>query len=153
MALSPDQWLARLTKAMDSRASRLAVLRSYMDGNAPLPEGAEGCRDAYKDFQRKARTNFGELIVEAVAERLIPAGFTLNGKPEDDDSLRTIYKRNRLKIGTTDVIRDMLGLSAGYMIVGESAKRQALITCERPEQVITEQSDAGPAPDNTRHQA
>ncbi len=144
MALSPDQWLARLTKAMDSRASRLAVLRSYMDGNAPLPEGAEGCRDAYKDFQRKARTNFGELIVEAVAERLIPAGFTLNGKPEDDDSLRTIYKRNRLKIGTTDVIRDMLGLSAGYMIVGESAKRQALITCERPEQVITEQSASRP---------
>lgn len=144
MALSPDQWLARLTKAMDDRGARLALLRSYMDGNAPLPEGAEGCRDAYKDFQRKARTNFGELIVEAVTERLIPAGFTLNGASEDDDALRAIWKANRLQIGVTDVLRDMVGLSAGYMIVGESAPRQALITCERPEQVITEQSASRP---------
>lgn len=144
MALSPDQWLERLTKAMDDRGPRIATLRSYMDGNAPLPEGAEGCRDAYKDFQRKARTNFGELAVEAVAERLIESGFTLNGEDKDDDTLRAIYKRNRLAIGLRDVIRDMVGVSAGYLIVGESAPREALVTCERPEQVITEQSAARP---------
>lgn len=142
--MTPDQWLARLTKAMDDRAERLARLRSYMDGNAPLPEGAEGCREAFKDFQKKARTNFGELIVEAVAERVIPSGFTLNGEPKDDDALRQIWKRNRLQIGFSDVVRDMVGLSAGYMIVGESAPKQALVTCERPEQVITEQSASRP---------
>ena len=144
MALSPDRWLDRLTRAMDDRGPRIATLRSYMDGNAPLPEGAEGCRDAYKDFQRKARTNFGELAVEAVAERLIESGFTLNGEAKDDDTLRTIYKRNRLAIGLRDVIRDMVGVSAGYLIVGESAPREALVTCERPEQVITEQSASRP---------
>lgn len=145
MALSPDQWLARLTKAMDDRAERLATLRRYMDGDAPLPEGAEGCRDAYKDFQKKARTNFGELVVESVTERLIPAGFTLPGSEgSDDDTLREIWKRNRLKIGISDVLRDMVGLSAGYMIVSEQAPRKALISCERPEQVITEQSAARP---------
>jgi hypothetical protein len=144
VALSPDQWLARLTKAMDDRAARLALLRSYMDGNAPLPEGAEGCRDAYKDFQRKARTNFGELVVEAVTERIIPAGFTLNGEDQDDDQIRAIWKRNRLKIGFADVLRDMVGLSAGYMIVGEAEKGRALVTCERPEQVITEQAPNRP---------
>jgi hypothetical protein len=115
-----------------------------MDGNAPLPEGAEGCRDAYKAFQRKARTNFGELIVEAVAERLIPSGFTLNGAAEDDDQLRKIFTRNRLGIGFSDVIADMLGLSAGYMIVQEETRGKALITCERPEQVITDQAPSRP---------
>jgi hypothetical protein len=146
VALSPDQWLARLTKAMDDRASRLATLRSYMDGDAPLPEGAEGCRDAYKDFQRKARTNFGELVVESVTERLIPAGFARPGGSEgDDDALRAIWRRNRLQIGVSDVLRDMVGLSAGYMIVSEgSERRQALVTCERPEQVITEHSASRP---------
>lgn len=144
MALSPDQWLARLTKAMDDRAARLATLRSYMDGDAPLPEGAEGCRDAYKDFQKKARTNFGELVVDAVGDNMIPSGFSLGAENQDDDQLREIWKRNRLQIGMSDVVRDMLGLSAGYMIVSESAPRQALITCERPEQVITEQSASRP---------
>jgi hypothetical protein len=147
VALSPDQWLARLTKAMDDRAPRLARLRSYMDGDAPLPEGAEGCRDAYRDFQRKARTNFGELVVESVTERLIPAGFARPGGSDgDDDALRSIWKRNRLQIGVSDVLRDMVGLSEGYVIVAETPgqTRKALVTCERPEQVITEQSASRP---------
>lgn len=144
MTMSPDQWLARLTKAMDERASRLQTLRCYMNGDAPLPEGAEGCRDAYKAFQRKARTNFGELVVDAVVERMIPSGFTVGGKPEDDDRVRAIWKRNRLQIGVADVLRDMVGLSAGYMIVQEGPGRKAVVTCERPEQVITEQSAARP---------
>lgn len=146
MAMSPDQWLARLTLAMDNRAARLVTLRSYMDGGAPLPEGAEGCRDAYKQFQRKARTNFGELVVDAVVERMIPSGFSLGEESEDDDRLRVIWKRNRLQIGTADVVRDMVGLSAGYMIVSEDrvTARKSVITCERPEQVITDQSPSRP---------
>lgn len=140
MALSPDQWLARLTKAMDDRAARLALLRSYLEGDAPLPEGAEGCRDAYKDFQKKARTNFGELAVEAVTDRLIPAGFALPDSEGDDDTLRAIVKRNRLMIGVADAIRDMVGLSHGYLMVSEESPRRALVTYERPEQTITEQS-------------
>ena len=144
MAMTPDQWLARLTLAMDLRGTRLDLLRSYMNGDAPLPEGAEGCRDAYKDFQRKARTNFGELVAEAVTERMIPSGFSLGGESEDDDQLRAIFKRNRLQIGVADVLRDMIGLSAGYMIASQGPDGKAVVTCERPEQVITEQSASRP---------
>lgn len=155
MAMSPDQWLKRLTLAMDTRAPRLTNLRRYMDGDAPLPEGADGCREAYKQFQHKSRTNFGELIVDAVAERMIPSGFTLGSVDDDiddadvtastekqfrdNDQLRTIWKRNRLQIGVADVLREMLALSAGYMIVQQNPDKTARITCERPEQVITEQ--------------
>lgn len=140
MALTPEQWLSRLSAALDARASRLANLRGYMDGNAPLPEGAEGMRDAYKQFQHKARTNFGELVVDAVVERMVPSGFSVGGASEDDDQVRAIWRRNWLQVGFADVVRDMVGLSAGYMIVSEDPENpgQALITCERPEQVITE---------------
>jgi len=144
MALTPDQWLNRLAQAMDVRASRIAILRSYMDGDAPLPEGADGCRDAYKDFQRKSRTNFGELIVDAVCERMIPSGFSVAGASEDDDQLRAIWKRNELQLGISDVLRDMIGLSAGYLIVSEESTGKALVSCERPEQAITEQSASRP---------
>lgn len=144
MALTPEGWLNRLATQMDYRAARLSTLRSYMDGNAPLPEGAEGCRDAYQAFQKKARTNFGELVVDAVVERLIPSGFSVSGRAEDDDQLRAIWRRNRMQLGISDVLRDMIGLSAGYLIVGEGAPREAVITCERPEQVVTEQSASRP---------
>lgn len=144
MALTPEGWLNRLALQMDYRAARLRLLRSYMDGNAPLPEGAEGCRDAYQAFQKKARTNFGELVVDAVVERLIPSGFSVSGRAEDDDQLRAIWRRNRMQLGISDVLRDMIGLSAGYLIVGEGSPREAVITCERPEQVITEQSASRP---------
>jgi hypothetical protein len=143
VALSPDQWLDRLTTRMDYRAPRLALLRSYMDGCAPLPEGAEGCRDAYQQFQKKARTNFGELIIEAVTDRMIPSGFRVGSARQDDDRARAIWKRNRLQMLSTDVHGDMLGLSVGYAMA-QPSKRGAVVTRERPEQVITEQDAARP---------
>lgn len=137
MALSPDQWLDRLAKAMDDRSARLSLLRRYRDGDAPLPEGAEDCREAYRDFQRKARTNFGELVTDAVAERMIVGGFRVAGAPEDDDVARQIWLRSRMQAGSNDVHRDMVGLSSGYVMLGGDRGR-ATITVERPEQVITE---------------
>jgi Phage portal protein, SPP1 Gp6-like. len=137
VALTPDQWLNRLTKQMDDRSTRLQLLRSYMEGNAPLPEGAEGCRESYQSFQKKARTNFGELIVEAVVERMVVGGFRVGDDNKDDDEARRIWKRSRMVAGSTDVHRDMVGLSAGYVMLGGD-KGAATITWERPEQVIVE---------------
>lgn len=138
MALTPEKWLERLIAAMEDRADRVGRLRDYMDGNAPLPEGADGCRDAYRQFQRKARTNFGELVVDAVVERMVPSGFSVGSGSDDDDQVRAIWRRNWLQVGVADVLRDMVGVSAGYMIAAQGANGQAVVTCERPEQVITE---------------
>jgi hypothetical protein len=114
-----------------------------MDGNAPLPEGAEGCREAYRLFQRKARTNFGELIVDATAERMTVSGFRVGSSQSDDDAARRIWRRWRGAVGSMDVHRDMLGLSAGYVMV-QPGRDGALITYERPEQAITEADPLDP---------
>lgn len=135
MALTPDGWLWRLAQQMDVRRSRIDTLRSYMDGNAPLPEGADGCREAYQKFQRKARTNFGELVVDAVAERMCVTGFQV--ADEDNSAAWQIWKRNRMAVKSFDAFRDMLGLSAGYLMLSPSP-RGVVITRERPEQAITE---------------
>ncbi len=135
MALNPDEWLHRLASQMDSRRGRMELLRSYMDGNAPLPEGADGCREAYQKFQRKSRTNFGELVVDAVAERMCATGFQVSNR--DNTAAWSIWKRNRMQVKSFDVFRDMLGLSAGYLMLTPSP-RGVIITQERPEQAITE---------------
>ncbi|MCG7610352.1 phage portal protein [Mycobacterium sp. CnD-18-1] len=141
MALTPDEWLYRLAVQMDARRSRIDLLRSYMDGNAPLPEGADNCREAYQKFQRKARTNFGELVVDAVAERLCVTGFQV-GNRKNVDAWR-IWKRNRMQVKSFDLFRDMLGLSAGYLMLSPSPNG-TLITQERPEQAITESDPTMP---------
>jgi len=144
MALTPDQWLKRLSMAMDASGKRIQNLRNYANGNAPLPEGADNMRAAYQSFQKKARTNFGELVVDAVVERMIPAGFTV-GDADNDELLHNIWDRNQLQVGVADVLRDMVALSAGYIIVSQDPETKlALVSCERPEQVITEQSAARP---------
>jgi hypothetical protein len=143
MAMSPDQWLDRLARRMDNSRSRLALLRSYMDGCAPLPEGAEGVREAYRAFQKKARTNVAELIVDAVGERIINAGFRVGESDSDDDQARSIWRRNRMQIGAGDTRRDMLGLGCGYNMVWPGPDG-AVITSERPEQVYTEHDPRRP---------
>lgn len=137
MALAPVQWLDRLTAAMDSRAGRFATLRSYMDGAAPLPEGAAAYRDAYRLFQKKSRTNFGELVASAPAERMINSGFRIGNAEKDDDQARAIWSRNRLQVGASDVHLDMLCLGVGYVMV-QPGLDGAVVTVERPEQVIVE---------------
>jgi hypothetical protein len=131
--VTPLEWLPVLTKRLDDRRPRVELLRSYVNGHAPLPEMARNVRASWERFQRKARTNFGELIVESLAERLIVNGVTVGGSSEDDSRAREIWVRNRMDIAIGDAIRDMLTLSIGYMVVGSGPDGEAVITAERPE--------------------
>lgn len=143
MAMSPEQWLTRLAQRMDNGRARLALLRSYLEGCAPLPEGADGLREAYRDFQKKARLNMAELVVEAVGERMINSGFRVGDTNADDDEARSIWKRNRMQIGASETRNDMLGLGCGYTMVSPGLDG-AVITSERPEQILTEHDSRRP---------
>ena len=127
------QWRDELARRMDAGRTRIATLRSYADGHAPAPVAAnEKTRDAWRSFQRRSRTNFGELIIEALAERLIP-----NGVKATDDDARTramrVWRRNRLSVAFADTFRDALTVGRGYMFVTTSTPGEALITSEAPE--------------------
>lgn len=136
---SPGWWLNRLAQQLVARRPLIRNLRAYMDGRAPLPEGAEGCREAYRRFQKFARTNFAELVVEAVQERMIPTGFRTgaDGDENGDDLARQVWHANNLDIFAPDVHTDMLAARAGYTIVGPPEDGVPVITVEDPELVIT----------------
>src|SRR5690606_36016461 len=73
-------WMLYLAKKLDRSAPRARFLRRYVNGHAPLPEMNEATREAWKDFQRRARGNYGWLIVSALANRMVPIGVTVDGQ-------------------------------------------------------------------------
>lgn len=133
MPTTPIDWLPILTARLDSRRPRITLLRSYTNGDAPLPEAGQNVRAAWSAFQKKARTNFGALVVDALAERLICNGVRVGASNKDDDRARQIWRENRMDIAVSDTIRDMLTVSIGYMVVGKDANGRPVITSEQPE--------------------
>jgi len=141
---SPGWWLKTLSKKITARADNISLLRSYMNGDSPLPEGAAGLTEAYQAFQRKARTNFGSLIVEAVSERMTPTGFIVDGAKNMDDKANVIWAANQLDVFSGEVHHDMLGVGDGYAIVGKDDNGKAVITREDPAYIVTAQDPLRP---------
>lgn len=137
---TPGWWMLRLSRKLADRQQRLTLLASYLDGNPPLPTGAENAKPAFQAFQKKARTNFAELIVEAVRERMTPTG--LRTAVDDDETGDADAWGWWVTAGmdekVADVLESMLGLGDGYMITGLDAGGQLLITAEDPRQIVTE---------------
>lgn len=138
MATTPDEWLKVLAKRLDDRAPRIALLRSYTNGCAPLPEMGENVRASWEAFQKKARTNYGGRAVQSLAGRLRPNGLRL-GNSETNPALltaRRIYRDNRLDVQVSQAIVDYLTTRYGYLAVGRSAEGESIVTREAPEQFI-----------------
>jgi hypothetical protein len=92
-------------------------------------------REAWQKFQAKSRTNWGELVVEALAERCVFAGVTVGEELSEDATAREIVRRNRLVLQIGDLAREMFTTSVGYMIVGRDSFGRAVITAESPDYV------------------
>lgn len=138
---SPGWWIARLSDKLKGRRPRLQSLYDRYLGNPPLPEGAENARDAYKAFQRKARTNFAELIVEALRERCVLSGFRTAATDDENGDLVAwrMYKSAGLTVESADVHESMFAMGDGYVIVGrDDTTGRLIVTGEDPRQVVTE---------------
>lgn len=138
---SPGWWFDRLLKGLVDRRPRLDRLDRYYDGRGDLPEGAEGCEEAYRRFQAKARVNWAELVVEAVRERMQPVGFRTGAEGDElgDKEAQRIWQANSLDADASLIIRAALTMSVAYAIVGgvDEEIGAPVITPEDPRQVIT----------------
>lgn len=156
MAIAIDEprsdgwWLSRLAKKLGDkdRLERFNLLSSYLDGNSPLPVGADTWRDAFVKVQKHSRTNFAELIVDATRERMIPSGFrtSADGDATGDTEAWNIWRRAGCDVLSADCHEQMLGLSESYMVVGDVDDETGvpLITVEDPREVIVETDPAAP---------
>lgn len=138
MATLPAPY-SRLMNQLASELPRLQLLERYAVGDAPLPEGAEGMSAAYRAFQKKARTNFAELAVSAVRERMVIGGFRTgaDGDENGDREVRRLWKANDLDVKAADAHDWMLTFGKSYAIVGPVSPFTGapLVTIEHPMQM------------------
>lgn len=139
---SPGWWLHRLARKLERRQPRLQELIDRLEGNPPLPQGADAARESFQRFQRLSRTNFSELLVEAARERMTVAGFRTGAggtEQEGDEEATRIWDANRLAVESADVHEMMLAAGDSYVIVGgpDNETGVPVITGEDPRQVVT----------------
>lgn len=130
----------QLAKELFTRRRRLDRLYAYYCGEPPLPEGMTNLRDAAQDFFRTSRTNFAELICEALRERMKPTGVRTGVDDDEsgDEVAWDLWQSCKLPVVSADVHQWMCALGDGYAIVSWSeTKGRPVVTAEDPRQVIT----------------
>jgi hypothetical protein len=137
---SPGWWVARLANKLLKRRPEAEALFQRYEGNPPLPEGAENAKTAYQAFQRKARTNFAELIVEALRERTVLSGFrtAAAGDENGDETAWRLWLSAGAPVEVATVLESTFATGDGYIIVGLDEDGEVLVTGEDPRQVVTE---------------
>lgn len=119
----------------------LERLDLYARNNPPMPELALKWGVSSREFQRMSRTCWAALVVECVANRMVPNGWrTAADSNRDGDQLaKRVADVNELPIKIQDSNRAMLELGDGYMMVGEPRRGSdvPVITAEDPRQTIT----------------
>lgn len=136
---SPGWWLARASTELTRRRRRLFDLQERIAGRGPLPHGAEGLEEAYRAFQKKARTNWAERIIEAAAERIRLHGFAtaVDSDGDGDEEATRQARAAQMFREVPQSIDDMLGLSVGYLMVGRDDRGRVSVTSESPFNTIT----------------
>jgi hypothetical protein len=124
-----------LTRRVDFGWVRIELLRSYVDGNAPMPEMSDNTKEAWQKFQREARTNWGSLIIESTVNRIIPNGIMVDGDNESAlaKQAQEIWRRNRMDAVFRQWVRYGLIFRQSYMTVWKDDDDLALITADSPE--------------------
>ena len=136
-----------LLKHLARHQAKYNLLERYYDGDAPLPEGAEGQSRAYRRFQRKSRLNMAQLSVAAVRERMIIGGFRTGADDDEngDVEARRLWKANTLDVGAADLHTMLLKFGHAYAIVGyPDGTEYPVVTVEDPRQVYAVTSPTDP---------
>lgn len=144
--LTPLEWLARLGDNLIKRQNRIRFWKRYYRGEQDLPTGPSQVADAYRRFQRKARTNLCLLCVESMVHRLNVIGYRDGtGKPQDN-LVWQLWQAAKLDARQSTIWRKALSQSAAYVVVGPDPRRSKAprVTIEGPENVIVETDPADP---------
>ena len=135
-------WLINLGKRLDAERPTMEALNNYDLGTHPLPQGHRRAREAFKRFQRQARTNFVGLVTESVMDRLQVTGFRMGGAADlaADQTARAIWQDSYMDADATVVMRDSLVMGRSYVLVGSDddprSSSGVKMTGEDPRQMI-----------------
>ncbi len=123
------------------------LLERYYDGDAPLPESADGQSRAYRRFQRKSRLNLAQLSVAAVRERMVIGGFRTGAEDDEngDRIARRLWKFNHADSLSADLHSLFLRFGQAYILVGyPEGSEMPVMTVEDPRQMCAYTDPARP---------
>jgi hypothetical protein len=136
---SPGWWVQQLDRSMQRKRPLLQLLQSYDEGNAPLMDIAPTVREAYLAFQKRARTNFASLVVDAMIDRIQVAGIrTGAGADEYGDQLAwDWWQANELDADANVLHRSVFVMGEAYAIAGDLDPDTGVpvVTVEDPRQM------------------
>ena len=91
--------------------------------------------EAWIRFQRKARTNWGDLVVSSVVDRIVPNGITVKGDPKNEKAVaaQRIWRDNRLDSVIKEWVRHGLTYAQSYLTCWGGADGVPVITADSPE--------------------
>lgn len=119
----------------------LERLDLYARNNPPMPELALKWGVSAREFQRMSRTCWAALVVECVANRMVPNGWrtAADSNRDGDQIAKQVADVSELQLKIQDSNRFMLELGDGYMMTGEPRRNSNIpvITAEDPRQTIT----------------
>jgi hypothetical protein len=119
---SPGWWLERMLKRLEQNQERYELLEEYFEGCPPVPQlRTKAVKEAYRRLMSLARTNFAELVVEAVG---------------DAEAWR-IWQASGLDAASAIVHRTQLALGDAYVMVGgvDPDLEAPIITPEDPREI------------------
>lgn len=131
-------WLQRLGKQLEAELPDLELLQRYRCGDHPLPDSHPRSKEAFRQLQRKARSNYTGLVVESVRERARPIGFRTGGKGTNtqDTEAWKVWQANSLDAECGIVHAQSLTFGRSYVLVGPPDESgYPVITAEDPRQV------------------
>lgn len=140
---SEGWWLNRLLLRLAERQDRYELLDRYYTGTMTAPaNSSKAVKEAYRRLMSMARTNFAELVVEAVRERMSVVGFRTGASADElgDAEAWRIWQANSLDADSLLVHRASLVMGDAYVIVGGPDEEidAPLISVEDPREVIVE---------------
>jgi hypothetical protein len=135
----PIYWVQFLSEALTNRYQTHRRFDDYYRGEHQLPGGLPiaSMRAHYRRLLRESRSNWAELIVDAVNERLRVEGFRFSGNEQADlDIWQSVWQANSLDARSDEVHVESLVWSYAYAIVWPDETGAVKITAEHPAEVI-----------------
>jgi hypothetical protein len=133
----PIYWVKYLSDALTLRFQQQLIFDDYYRGQHRLPTGPTTAHTTYRRLLQECKSNWAELVVDAVNERLRVIGFRWSGSEQADLAVwQDIWQRNNLDANSDLLHVEALVWGYAYAIVWPDTDGNAAITVESPSEVI-----------------
>lgn len=139
MTRSLEEWRDYLLPKLADRISHNALLRSYYNGNHPLPQAPTSTTAKYRRLAEMSITNMCGLVVDAPTSKLTPMGVRLSEDGVEDLQLwRDVWTANKLNAQCRITHEEALKVGRSAVLVWpvEGDTPGVSVTVEDADQVI-----------------